>query len=213
MNFKPQIPSYKDGNIPNMQKTLKDLYGAYLDLIEQMKHMLRHLEDDNIDAVSANKITAGIIKATIEIIGPTITGGLIRTGIKPNQRLELEGNQIKCYNSSNQLQGFVIDDDGGQHYGDASFYINGTKALSIYNSLIDGFSIFPVNGFPLSFGNTGTTINHYGAHNFYGETTAYDITLKKIEEPPEPEEDKAKLYFDGENLNVVLPDGSTVIIA
>ena len=198
MKLKAEIPKY---NAENLQRTVKDLYDAYIQLVEKMEHMFRHLEDENIDDISANKITAGIITASVEMLSAIITGGLIRTAKEPNQRLELSGNQIKCYNSSNQLQGFVIDDDGGSHYGDVSFYSNGVKALTIYNA-IDGFEIRPSDGFKLLLGSetTQTSLN--------GDVKLPQCGLSTQLTPPTNEIGYLKLYYDGIDLKAILPDGT-----
>lgn len=198
MKLKAEIPKY---NAENLQRTVKDLYNAYIDLIGKMDHMLRHLEDENIDNVSADKITAGIITASVEMLSAIITGGLIRTAKEPNQRLELSGNQIKFYNSSNQLQGFVIDDDGGSHYGDVSFYSNGVKALTIYNA-IDGFEIRPNTGYRLTIGveDEQTFLKGNVMSSQYGLLTQLS--------PPTNDINSLKLYYDGTDLKAMLPDGT-----
>jgi hypothetical protein len=197
VKLKAEIPKY---NAENLQRTVKDLYDAYIQLVEKMEHMFRHLEDENIDDISANKITAGIITASVEMLSAIITGGLIRTA-KDGKRLELSGNQIKCYNSSNQFQGFVIDDDGGSHYGDVSFYSNGVKALTIYNA-IDGFDIRPCEGYCLIVGDNA-------AITYFKNTSFLDYcSLEKQLGTPTNETDKIKLYYDGTDLKAMLPDGT-----
>lgn len=47
------------------------------------------IDDAKISSVSAGKITAGTITATISINSPTITGGTYRTDVSPNRRIEI----------------------------------------------------------------------------------------------------------------------------
>ncbi len=204
MKLRAELPSY---NAENINKTVKDLYNAYIDLIGKMDHMLRHLEDENIDNVSADKITAGVIKATVEMISAIITGGLIRTDVPPNKRIEFSGNQIRCYNDLNQLNGFVID-GGGERFGDVSFYINGLKALTIYNNITEGFSVFPMNGKSLSIGADGETTVLRGILNFFGNSTFQDAALAEQLTAPVNEAGKIKLFYDGNDLKAVFPDGT-----
>jgi len=204
VKLKGQIPSFNSGNL---NRTVKDLYNAYLDLIDQMRYLLRHLEDENIDDISADKITAGTIKATVEMLSAIITGGTIRTDVPPKKRIEFSGNQIRCYNDSNQLNGFVIDGNGDR-FGDVSFYINGLKALTIYNNITEGFSVFPMNGKHLSIGTNGEKTVFRGILDFFGNSTFQATGLAEQLTAPVNEVGKIKMYYDGTDLKAVLPDGS-----
>jgi hypothetical protein len=197
MKLKATIPNY---NTENLEKTVKELYNSYIDLIGRMDHMLRHLEDENIDDISANKITAGTITATVEMLSAIITGGLIRTA-KDGKRLELIGNRIRCFNSSNKKQGFNIKDETSENYGDVGFYIDDNEALTIHNA-INGFEIKPNDGYSLVVGS-----DNYNSTYLKGIQSRCVLEAQIL--PPTNEANKIKLYYDGTDLKAVLPDGTT----
>lgn len=196
MKLKAEIPKY---NAENLQRTVKDLYDAYIQLVEKMEHMFRHLEDENIDDISANKITAGIITASVEMLSAIITGGLIRTA-KDGKRLELAENIIRCFNSSNQKQGFNIDDENDENYGDFGFYINDNEAVVFFNA-IDGLEIRPKPGYKLTIGTPD-------APSFFKNVYKDNCSLTTQVSPPTNEADIIKLYYDGTDLKAMLPDGT-----
>lgn len=100
------------------------------------------------------------------ITGSTITGGTVRTATS-GARIEIGSNSLQTYNASNQLNGFQNGlTTSGTTYGDAFFYSAGTEALRIYNTVTNGYSIFPVNGFTMRLGASGTTTFANGTWNF-----------------------------------------------
>lgn len=87
-----------------------------------------------------------------------ITGGTVRTGAS-GARIEFASNQMKTYNSSNQLMGMVLGpSDAGFSYGDAFFYDSGTKVMEFFNNLGGtGYTIRPAGSASLALGRTGFT--------------------------------------------------------
>lgn len=74
------------------------------------------ITDAHITNLSANKITAGIISALIEILGPKITGGLIQTkATAPRIVLDSSNNSLAVYNALGQII-FIVG--GGISAGD-----------------------------------------------------------------------------------------------
>lgn len=60
------------------------------------------INDAQINNLSAAKLTAGTITATISIVGPTITGGTIRTAATgARMEMTLTANNLSVYNASN----------------------------------------------------------------------------------------------------------------
>lgn len=88
--------------------------------------------DAKIHDLSADKITAGTITATISILGPTITGGLIRTAAS-GTRIEFSGNGIESFNSSNQRHG--INAAPGNAAMD--LYYNGSQKYGVSYNPVD----------------------------------------------------------------------------
>ena len=228
------MPKFYEGDI---EKTVKELLNKYTDFTEGLEHMLRYLETENIRELSANKISAGTIKALIEIIGPKITGGTIvgeteiigpkitggtivgeteiigpmitggtvRTDASPNKRVEISENQVKCYNSSNKLNGFNIDGEDA-NFGDVSFYNNGKKIFRIYNDLDDNYSIVPELGVDLRIGSSSASVSFRNA-------TFIDSAALLEQSEPDEEEGKLKLWYDGTNFKVTFPNGTVKTIS
>jgi len=71
------------------------------------------IENAKIKDLSADKITAGTITATISIVGPTITGGTIQTA-SSGKRIRISNNMLNSLNG-NTKEGFSIEqyDSGG----------------------------------------------------------------------------------------------------
>lgn len=67
-----------------------------------------------IDSMSANKITAGIISALVEILSPTITGGTIRTGTG-SSRVEMSAslNAVSVFAGGIERARFGSDNGNG----------------------------------------------------------------------------------------------------
>lgn len=59
--------------------------------------------NEKVTSISADKITAGVISALIEILGPTVTGGIIRTA-NSSVRVEMSGST----NSLTVMAGLVM---------------------------------------------------------------------------------------------------------
>ncbi|NMB50659.1 MAG: hypothetical protein GX997_09495, partial [Bacteroidales bacterium] len=90
-----------------------------------------------------------------------ITGGIIRTAAS-GARIEISNNQIKTYNSAEQLQGFATNNEG-QQYGDVHVYDGDVVVFEIYNNFFgDGVSLRPANGAGLSIGANGHNTRFYG---------------------------------------------------
>lgn len=88
----------------------------------------------------------------------TIIGGTIRTNPVGAARIELSGNSMLTYNSSNQLQGPVWGESSpSANYGDFSLYDSGTEVIRFENKLAgNGYLIKSVGGFSsLSIGGVG----------------------------------------------------------
>lgn len=96
-----------------------------------------------------------------------ITGGTLRTAASGN-RIEITGNQLKTYSSSNQLLGMVLGpSDAGYSYGDVFLYDNGVKVLEFYNNLLGaGYTIRPVGTASLFLGTGGKTTLGQGVWEF-----------------------------------------------
>lgn len=220
MELRTIPPNYYQGDT---EKTIKELLGHYFSLQGTLQHLLRNLETSNIRELSVDKLSAGTIRALIEIIGPkitggtivgeteiigpTITGGTFRTDESPKKRIEITENQIRCYNNVNSLQGLNIDNTDAQ-FGDLSFFISGEKAFMIYNTIDSGYTIMPVNGHPMNIGADGATAIFRGILNFFGDATFQDMLLEEQSTPPIAAPGKMKLFYDGTNLKAVLPDGT-----
>jgi phage minor structural protein len=86
-----------------------------------------------IKDLSADKITAGTITATISIVGPTITGGAIQTATS-GKRIKIFNNQLNSLNG-NTKEGFSIEqyNAGGYTAFCGLMYRNG----SILGGLVD----------------------------------------------------------------------------
>jgi hypothetical protein len=146
--------------------------------------------------ISASNISGGTIDGTV-ITGGTIIGTTIKTAESPDERIEITGNQFLCYNDENKLQGLAISEDAS-NFGDIDFYIDGTKAFSIYNG--ESYTALrPRTGYRLVVGSDDevTTIRN---------TTS--LALKTQSEAPGEETDILKIYYDGTNLKTRLPDGT-----
>lgn len=101
--------------------------------------------------------------------GNAVIKGIIRTNDAPNRRVELAGNQIRCFNDNNYLNGLVTD-GSEQQFGDVKFYDgtinNGELVFSIVNNLGGtGVSLQPKNGAGLIIGANGHNTRMYGNIN------------------------------------------------
>lgn len=96
--FDYYIPKYDE----DKDAIVKNLYNAYIDVVQQLEWMFAHLDDNNIQALSASKITTGDIDMTGEI---KITGDKLTTII---DQYGMDTRFIKwfknmCLNSSFEL--------------------------------------------------------------------------------------------------------------
>lgn len=68
------------------------------------------ITDAHITTMSAGKITAGTISASIEMTSATFTGGLFRTAVS-GRRIEISGsnNRLTAYNSSGLVVAYIND--------------------------------------------------------------------------------------------------------
>lgn len=121
--------------------------------------------EGNMTAMSA--VIKGLIESS-QIEGSTITGGVLRTA-KTGKRIELSGNQLKCYNTSNNLNGIATGIDEN-NFGDLEFFdgtAGGIRVFRIYNKLLGGgVSLLPDSGAPLSIGSENDTILQRGNQIF-----------------------------------------------
>ena len=86
-----------------------------------------------IDSMEASKITAGTITATIEIIGPTITGGTVRTAAS-GKRMELTTSGLVAWlDGSNK--GVSIENDA---FGQIKFNGSNGFLASVFGDLYMG---------------------------------------------------------------------------
>jgi hypothetical protein len=92
-----------------------------------------------------------------------ITGGMIRSAAE-GARIEISDNQIRHYNSSNNLHGMNTNNET-VNFGDIEFYNNGTLIFRVYNTL-DGVALRPENSKPLQVGGIG--MNTYALGNWTG---------------------------------------------
>ena len=96
-----------------------------------------------------------------EVLITGYNGGIIRTAAS-GARIEISNNQIKTYNSAEQLQGFATNNEG-QQYGDAHVYDGDVVVFEIYNNFFgNGVSLRPANGAGLSIGANGHNTRFYG---------------------------------------------------
>lgn len=97
--------------------------------------------------------------------GDAVIKGIIRTAEAPNRRVELAGNQIRTYNNSNNLNGFVTD-NSDLNFGDWIFYDNGNQVFKVYNlTSNEGVSLQPQNNANLLIGANGHATRFYGNVN------------------------------------------------
>jgi hypothetical protein len=105
----------------------------------------------------------------------TITGATFKTAAS-GERIEISGNKLISYNSSNHKNGLVIENTGSR-FGDCYFYDDGTKVLELYNNLTgSGYTIRPVNGAWLYLGTGGATTQPQGTWDFQGSTISNLLT-------------------------------------
>jgi len=121
--------------------------------------------NEKIESISADKITAGVIEALIEIIGP-----IIRTAKPPNRRIEISDNQFRTYNDSDVLNGFCTNNTS-ENMGDVEIYDGsvGKLVFRIYNALLgEGVSLIPENGASLKIGSEGE-ITHLAGNQYFDD--------------------------------------------
>lgn len=131
---------------------------------------------------------SGTISGSGEIVGATVTGGLIRTS-SSGERLELTNDSLKTYNSSGNLNGPTWG-SAGNTYGDMSFYDDGTEVLRIQNALLgQGYSFISQNGaatiyvdpvFSGTVDGAGTTLAYDTATNTLSLKDGTGATLSSV---------------------------------
>jgi hypothetical protein len=106
---------------------IENLYDQYIALRRELEDLLYHLDSDNIREINAeivnvfnlnaDNIVAGTIDAEVinvvninadNITAGTLTGITVQTGTYNKNRIVLNKNGIRSYNSDNQLQGLYI---------------------------------------------------------------------------------------------------------
>lgn len=136
------------------------------------------ITDAKIVSLSADKITAGTIKATISIEGPIITGGtinggtinggtitgsLIRTAVE-GQRIELDDYEFAAYDSRNRKHGINIIVGTAQ----SDYYYQGNIKGTI-EATSGTFDIYPNSCVDMTIGNGYCTTYAYGGWCFNDE--------------------------------------------
>jgi phage minor structural protein len=133
-----------------------------------------------IKDLSADKITAGTITATISIIGPTITGGLIRTA-SSGARIELNSNGIRSYKTGSTLHGLYCDPSS--IYAQFRLYYEGVNYFEI-ERLSGGLYLSAFGNDMLGFDNSVNTSKPMGEWDFSSATGIYGINWGDIETNP-----------------------------
>lgn len=132
------VTTLKIGNTAITEDKLANLAvtnGKIADLaITNAKIANATITDAKISSLSADKITAGTITASISIVGPTITGGVFRTA-SSGARLEFSSNQLKSFNSSGIKEGFCIESYSGMYAG--IMYKNNAPVGGLYYDTAD----------------------------------------------------------------------------
>jgi hypothetical protein len=82
----------------------KDIELGGISILNTAKNLIK---DAGIESLTASKITAGTIEATISIIAPTITGGTLQTA-SSGKRIRIASNQLNSLNG-NTKEGFCIE--------------------------------------------------------------------------------------------------------
>jgi len=109
-----------------------------------------------INDLSADKITAGTITATIGITSPSINGGqitgaLIRTA-ETGKRMEITGSSITSYDENDSKHGFAIE----SLWNEIKLYSNGSEVINLYASQALAYMKF-LGHDVLRHNNSGTT--------------------------------------------------------
>lgn len=163
------------------------------------------ITDAKIVSLSADKITAGTIKATISIEGPiitggtinggtingteingvtingsTITGGLIRTDTD-GERIELDSYEFAAYDNLNRKHGINIMVGTAQ----SDYYYQGNIKGTI-EATSGTFDIYPNSGVDMTIGNGYCTTYAYGGWcfndeiGFFGNTPVSQQTAQRL---------------------------------
>jgi phage minor structural protein len=142
------------------------------------------ITDAKIVSLSADKITAGTIKATISIEGPIITGGtinggtingviinggtitgsLIRTDVPGYDRIEMDNWWFACKDSSDRFHGALIDIGMAK----IDFYYRGDIKGTI-EATSGTFDIYPNSSIDMTIGNSYCITYAYGGWCFNDE--------------------------------------------
>ena len=168
------------GNMPqitgNDKEDILALYDQYIALRKELTDTLFNLDSENIREINAeivnvynlnaDNIVAGTIDADVidvvninadNITAGTLTGITIQTGTSGKNRIVLNVNGIRSYNSSNQLHGMYFDPSASD--ADFSLYYHGDEYFKVKRY---------GNGISLS--SSGQTFMYY--NNAYQEVWA-----------------------------------------
>jgi phage minor structural protein len=138
------------------------------------------IEDAKIKNLKADKITAGTITATISIIGPTITGGTIRTAAN-GARIELTSNGIRSYKTGSTLHGLYCDPSS--IYAQFRLYYEGTNYFEI-ERLSGGLYLSAFGNNMLGYDNSVNLTKPFGEWDFSSAAGIYGINWGDIETNP-----------------------------
>lgn len=152
-----------------------------------------------IVSLSADKITAGTIRATIEITSPIINGGtingvyingsiitgsLIRTDEDGNNRIEISSGGLYSYDNNDRWHGLVIDI--GESVNALGFFYRDDMVGTI--AAIDStLSIYPAAGGYLTLGSSSATTYTHGAWcfndeiGFFGNTPVSQQSAQRLD--------------------------------
>jgi phage minor structural protein len=133
-----------------------------------------------IKDLSADKITAGTITATISIIGPTITGGTIRTAAN-GARIELASNGIRSYKTGSMLHGLYCDPSS--IYAQFRLYYEGANYFEI-ERLSGGLYLSAFGNNMLGFNDSTDITMPFGEWDFSSASGVYGFDWDYISGNP-----------------------------
>jgi hypothetical protein len=103
----------------------------------------------------------GGTQLTLNSSGDVVFRGILRSGTTDGERIEIEGNALITYNSSNHRSGPAWGSSAvvGGNYGDMDFYDDGVAVMRIANQLSgNGYAIEPIDAANLYLGAAGKTV-------------------------------------------------------
>jgi hypothetical protein len=125
-----------------------------------LRLMMGYSTDDS-DFVFEMYNATGSTQLMLNSSGDVVFKGILRSGATDGERIEIEGNALITYNSSNHRSGPAWGSTAvvGGNYGDMYFYDDGAAVMRIANKLGGaGYSIEPVGTANLYLGTTGLTV-------------------------------------------------------